>query len=109
MSIVNSLSRKNKHTFKDPGCGPQQLLIIVASHYPHELHRTLTGQDDKFALLVSISKNLQAVCHYCQELDVVPLKQSYHLLQSSCQADSHLGALLVKQQVVQSGDSVEQH
>ena len=40
---------------------------------------------------------------------VVPLQERHHLLQPPSEAHGHLAALLVKQQVVESRDGVEQH
>lgn len=61
------------------------------------------------ALLVAVGQDLQAVSGDGQELHVGVGQQSHHLLQSSCQAHSHLRSFLMQQQVVERGDGVEQN
>lgn len=61
------------------------------------------------ALLVAVGQDLQAVSGDGEELDVGLAEQGHHLLQAPGQAHSHLGPFLVQQQVVERGDSVEEH
>ncbi len=60
-----------------------------------KFERSLTGEDDKLALLIPIRQNLQTIRHDGEKLDIVPLEQGHHLLESAGQPHRHLGALLV--------------
>lgn len=59
------------------------------------------------ALLVAVRQELQTVCGDGQELRVALLQQRDHPLDAVGKAHSHLGSLLVQQQVVKGGDGVE--
>lgn len=59
------------------------------------------------ALLVAISEYLQAVSGDGQELGGIVPEEENHLLQTTCRVHCQLGALLMKQQVVEGCDGIK--
>ena len=104
-----SLQEKKELTSEQPTGGPLQLFIPIAVDDIDDVPGSLAVPDGQLGLRVPESQDLEAVGVDGEKLGVLPLEEGHHLLDPAGGAHGRLGALLVLEQLVQSGRGVEDY